>query len=201
MQLFYPTCTLVLASSSPRRQTFLREQGLDFSILIGDGPEPVPEMGEEPRQYTLRTATHKALSVGLDDTRADALVLAADTIVVLDGDILGKPSSPEHAIEMLLRMTGRTHSVITACCFARHGQPVRAFADEARVTFAAWPKELLQAYVNTGEPLDKAGSYGIQGKGAFLVERIEGSWSTVVGLPVSLVMRELLDLGAIRLPQ
>lgn len=200
MQLFHTTCPLVLASGSPRRHRFLREQGLDFSIMLGEGPEPVPGMGEAPKDYALRTATHKALSVQPAKAHADTLVLAADTIVVLDNDILGKPTSPDHALAMLTRMSGRTHTVITACCFAQGGRVVLSFADEAHVSFAAWPQPLLQAYVNTGEPLDKAGAYGIQGKGAFLVERIDGSWSTVVGLPVSRVMQALLDLGALRLP-
>lgn len=181
--------------------------------MAAEGPEPLPDGGEDPAAFAARAAGHKARSVarrlasgcGAAPAAAGApLVLAADTIVVLDGQILGKPGSPDpraEALSMLTRLAGTTHSVITACCL----HPVNpadagplCFADSTRVSFADWPEEVLRAYVDTGDPLDKAGAYGIQGKGAFLAERIEGSWSTVVGLPVSQTIRALLDMGALR---
>lgn len=204
---------LVLASSSPRRQDFLRDQGLDFRILPARTEEvrPVPE--EDPHGYVLRTARSKAENVRSSlmaelapfPSRSGSpapLVLAADTIVVLDGGILGKPADRSEAVSMLEHLVGRVHTVITACCLwpAEDPAPCAEFADSTDVRFAPWPRELLEAYAATGEPLDKAGAYGIQGKGAFLVERIEGSWSTVVGLPVSRVMRALLDCGALLSP-
>ena len=100
---------------------------------------------------------------------------------------------------MLTRLAGNSHTVVTACCLHPADAEPLCFADSARVTFASWPEALLRSYVATGEPLDKAGAYGIQGKGAFLAERIEGSWSTVVGLPMSRTMSALLALGALRL--
>lgn len=200
---------LVLASTSPRRQMFLRDQGLDFSVAAVEGPEPAPVPGEDPEAYALRTATHKARAAlaqleadgGMDraDVSRAPLILAADTIVVLAGDILGKPVSEEHAVSMLRRLAGSTHTVITACCLLPAEADPLCFADSARVTFAAWPDPLLRSYVATGDPMDKAGAYGIQGKGAFLAERIEGSWSTVVGLPMSRTISALLALGALRL--
>lgn len=196
---------LILASSSPRRQMFLRDQGLEFTVLAAEGPEPAPVAHEDPAAFALRVAGHKAryaldrLASGVPTAGTAPLVLAADTIVVLDGDILGKPSSEEHALAMLTRLAGNTHTVVTACCLHPADAEPLCFADSARVTFASWPEALLRSYVATGEPLDKAGAYGIQGKGAFLAERIEGSWSTVVGLPMSRTMSALLALGALRL--
>lgn len=196
---------LILASSSPRRQKFLRDQGLEFAVMAAEGPEPVPDRQEDPTAFALRAAEHKARSVALRLSSGAPVavpapvVLAADTIVVLDGQILGKPKSREQALSMLTRLAGVTHTVITACCLHPvDAEPLR-FADSTCVSFADWPEDMLRAYVDTGEPLDKAGAYGIQGRGAFLAERIEGSWSTVVGLPVSQTIRALLTVGALRL--
>ncbi|MCH5277887.1 MAG: septum formation protein Maf [Desulfovibrionaceae bacterium] len=198
---------LVLASSSPRRQNFLRDQGLEFTVMAAEGPEPVPDGREDPTAFALRAAGHKArsaarrLASGAGAAGAAPLVLAADTIVTLNGQILGKPASRQQALSMLTRLAGVTHTVITACCLhpvnPADARPL-CFADSTRVSFADWPEEILRAYVDTGDPLDKAGAYGIQGKGAFLAERIEGSWSTVVGLPVSQTIRALLTMNALR---
>lgn len=217
---FLQTRPLVLASSSPRRQDFLRDQGLDFRILPARKDEVRPEPGEAPEAYALRTARSKACAVRAElahmppqippqmparseNPPGSPLVLAADTIVVLDGDILGKPASRAEALAMLERLAGRAHTVTTACClwFTEEAAPRAEFADSTRVSFAPWPRELLAAYAATGDPLDKAGAYGMQGRGAFLVERIEGSWSTVVGLPVDRVIRALLDCGVLLPPR
>ena len=202
----------MLASSSPRRQDFLRDLGLDFRVLPALTEEARPLPGEAPDAYALRAARSKAENVrtriaagaeGFPGRATAPLVLAADTIVVLDGDILGKPASGADALAMLERLAGRVHTVITACCLwpAEDRAPCAWFADAAHVRFAPWPRGLLEAYAATGDPLDKAGAYGIQGRGAFLADRIEGSWSTVVGLPVSRVVRALLDCGALSGPR
>ena len=160
--------------------------------------EARPLPGEAPDAYALRAARSKA-----ENVRTRIAAGAADTIVVLDGDILGKPASGADALAMLERLAGRVHTVITACCLwpAEDRAPCAWFADAAHVRFAPWPRGLLGAYTATGDPLDKAGAYGIQGRGAFLADRIEGSWSTVVGLPVSRVVRALLDCGALSGPR
>lgn len=216
---FVHTRPLVLASTSPRRQAFLREQGLEFTIVAPQLPEPDPQPGEIPDDYAKRTATAKAReALALVKARAlpglssgpGPVILSADTIVVLDdgvpghpATILGKPVSEEHAVDMLARLSGRTHTVITACCLlpasGLEDDQTYCFADHSLVTFAAWPVGLLRAYAATGDPLDKAGAYGIQGQGSFLVERIDGSWSTIVGLPMSRTMEALLKIGALRL--
>lgn len=223
-----PGIRLVLASGSPRRRQFLKEWGLPFVTARPHHAEPRPEPGENPRQYTLRAAEAKALAVASQAAHADALVLAADTVVALEGDILGKPQDQAQALRMLARLSGRSHEVISAVCLVLprsagpavllHGQgsgPVRAgaawpavqaqtgpdkrcrlsFSDMSRVFFHPWPDAVLRAYVRTHEPDDKAGAYAIQGQGAFLAERVEGSWSTVVGLPVSALAQILLDQG------
>lgn len=223
-----PGVRLVLASSSPRRRQFLEEWGLPFVMARPDDAEPRPEAGENPRQYTLRAAEAKALAVACQPPHADALVLAADTVVALEGEILGKPQNPAHALRMLTRLSGRGHEVISAVCLIlpRHARPVAvrngpsprpaglgsaelavqahmgpgrrcrlSFSDMSRVFFHAWSDAVLRAYVRTHEPEDKAGAYAIQGQGAFLAQRVEGSWSTVVGLPVTPLARILLDQG------
>ena len=252
---------LVLASGSPRRRLFLSEWGLPFELARPDGAEPLPLPGEQPDAYTRRAAAAKAYAVAasLDRTGArasastqdKAIILSADTVVAVDGDILGKPHDAAHALAMLQRLTGRGHEVISAVCLllppsagapeetsgtapgtasgtapgtapgnTSGATPDRApytthsadntvacqgcsaeeliFSDTSRVYFHPWPESVLRAYVDTGEPHDKAGSYAIQGQGAFLVDRIEGSWSTVVGLPVTQLAHLLLHRGFMR---
>jgi septum formation protein len=197
---------LALASSSPRRQSFLREQGLEFRIVVPPSAESPPLPGESAEAYALRMAGVKALSAlsMLAAEPDELLVLGADTVVVReDGEgggpaILGKPASGEHALSVLRSLAGRTHTVITACCLVARGDEPQFFAEPSRVTLAPWPDEVLRAYAATGDPLDKAGAYGIQGRGAFLVDRVEGSWSAVAGLPISRVMAALFRLGALR---
>lgn len=184
---------LILASGSPRRRRFLEAQGLDFEVIVPCVvEEPLP--GETPFQFAGRTAFEKAGSVAA--VHSEAWVLGADTVVVLDGKILGKPSGAADAERMLIRLAGRTHEVLTGFCIRRDQDGVlvsRVVSTEVR--FASFGRELAAAYVRTGEPLDKAGSYGIQGIGGFLVEKIVGSPSNVVGLPLSEVMTEFLRLG------
>lgn len=192
----FRTCSsLVLASASPRRIRFLRELGLEFAVLPAMIDEAV-QWGERPEQYALRLAEEKARAIA--GAHAEACVLAADTIVVLDGEILGKPRDSADAENMLARMGGRWHEVVTAYCLCRlvDGLFVRR-AVTTKVLFRPLDRQLCRAYVLTGEPLDKAGSYGVQGRGGFLVEKIDGSCTNVIGLPVAEVVADLLRLRII----
>ena len=197
---------LVLASGSPRRRLFLESAGLHFEILPASCPEPRPVPGEDPRLYAGRCAESKARSVltSLAHRQDRPAVLSADTIVILRDEkgasILGKPKDRRDAVAMLSRLSGRTHEVVTSCCLAMDDHTER-FDDMTEVTFAPWPRSVLEAYADSGDPLDKAGSYGIQDGGAFLVSGIRGSWSTVVGLPLDIVLERLLKTGVIGLNQ
>ena len=178
---------LVLASSSPRRRQLLEMLGISVEVR----PPRVPEVrldGEPPRAYVERLAREKAAAVPGD------LVLAADTTVVVDGEVLEKPADGADALRMLERLAGRTHEVITAVALRADGA-TRHATDVTRVTFRPADPALLRAYVATGEPMDKAGAYGIQGYGAALVERIEGDFFGVMGLPIRLVLGLLEAAG------
>ncbi|HJS46382.1 MAG TPA: nucleoside triphosphate pyrophosphatase [Gemmatimonadales bacterium] len=179
--------TLVLASSSPRRKQLLEMLG--YPVLVH--PHAVPEVPlprETPIDYSRRLAREKAQGV------PGRLVLGADTIVVQDGEILEKPGDAEEAVRMLLRLQGRAHEVVTSVAL-HAGGVMRVATDVTRVTFRPAGEAFLQAYVATGEPMDKAGAYGIQGYGAALVERVEGDFFGVMGLPVRLVLGLLEEAG------
>ena len=228
---------LVLASASPRRQELLRNAGISFTAQPADVDE-TPLAGESPRECAERLAREKALAVR--QTRPQDIVLGADTVVVVDGTILGKPTDREDAARMLRLLSGRVHEVITGVCVVR---PARERGSGASVTGDQWPvasatpvascqlpvvsenpdnlrhklepeswrlrtasettlvtmcelsEEEIQAYVATGEPMDKAGAYAIQGIASRWIPRIEGDYSNVVGLPVALVWRLLNFLG------
>lgn len=166
-----------------------------------EAAEPSPGKDEEPEAFVIRAARAKAAALcalpGALPTTPAPVVIAADTIVVLDNRILGKPRDPAHALSMLRALRGRTHQVITGCALVVPRSAFHTFAVRSSVTFWQCPDSLLTAYATCGEPLDKAGAYAVQGKGAFLAERIEGSWSNVVGLPLAELVRHLLALGAI----
>lgn len=195
--LFRNVRPLVLASGSPRRRDMLAALGLDFSIRTSPD-EPEPLAGEDPRAYALRCAQAKGRDVAgrLPAELEQAVVLAADTVVTVDGRILGKPRDVADARDTLALLAGREHLVITGCALLAQGAS-RLFAVSTTVRMAAARPELLAAYAACGEPLDKAGSYAIQGAGGFLVERIDGSASNVVGLPMAETVAALLDLGAV----
>ena len=190
-----PGLRLVLASASPRRQRFLEEWGLPFTSLRPRGVEPAPVACESPEQYACRAAEAKTLAAAELVGASDVLILGADTVVVLDGVILGKPYDTGDALYMLVRLSGRDHEVISAVCLALPDGRRKVFCDTRRVFFYRWPKAVLAAYARSGEPDDKAGAYAVQGKGAFLVERIEGAFSTVVGLPLTPLVDMLLGEG------
>lgn len=183
---------IILASGSPRRQQMLRELGLTFKTISPEIDERRLR-GEPPMNYARRLARQKAEAVAAARARrgtepADWAVLAADTIVVDGKTVLGKPADADEAVRMLRRLSGRTHEVITAFQWlgAVDGRP-RAAEGHARtkVTFADMPAEFWRWYVSTGEPMDKAGAYAAQGIGVSFIERVSGSYSNVVGLPLA----------------
>lgn len=177
---------LILASSSPRRRQLLRQIGVEFHVISPDVDE-TPLDSEKPLDHVLRLAELKASTVA--KTRSDGIVLGSDTIVVLEDEILGKPGSPEEAVETLSRLSGQTHTVYTGFSLidVSSGETITDYG-EARVTFRALDEEEIRAYVATGSPMDKAGAYGIQDDlGAIFIERIEGDYYTIVGLPLTKV--------------
>lgn len=178
---------IVLASASPRRRELLATAGFEFDIVVAEVDESVPE-GISPTQGAVLTARKKALAVAA--SQPDCCVIGADTVVVVDGDVLGKPHSRAQAIEMLTRLSGRTHTVVTGVCVVL-GDKELSFADETRVEFYPLTREQIESYVDTGEPMDKAGAYGIQGRGCVLVKGISGDYFNVVGLPVARVARAI----------
>jgi septum formation protein len=182
---------LILASNSPRRKDLLRQIGVDFSIDPADVDESVLP-NESPEGYAVRVALEKAR---VSAARAGAgIVIAADTIVVLNDEILGKPVNAEDAERMLTLLSGKAHSVITglAVMDAATGRALTR-TSLTRVWFRSLSQQEIASYVATGEPLDKAGAYGIQERGAVFVERIDGCYFNVVGLPLSLLMGLLRD--------
>lgn len=182
---------LVLASASPRRADLLRAAGFDFETQPVEVDE-VPRVAEPPHQYVVRLAREKAESVAR--ARPDAVVVGADTAVVIDESILGKPDDPEEAAWMLTRLSGRTHEVLTGICVCCNGS-TRAAVETTRVRFRPLSPEEIQAYASTKEPYDKAGAYAIQGAASRFVEAIEGSHSNVVGLPVARLTELLRECG------
>ena len=180
---------LVLASASPRRRELLGQLGLRFDVVPADIDES-PRAGEEPRDYVLRLAREKAAAVAADD----AVVIAADTTVAIDGLILGKPADLDDAREMLRSLAGREHDVHTGVA-VRVRERTAIAVETTRVTFAPLDASAIEWYLSTGEPFDKAGAYAIQGAGGALVERIDGSASNVVGLPLTLVVALARELG------
>jgi septum formation protein len=176
---------LVLASASPRRQELLRNAGIAFEVQPADIPEDALP-GEPAKDCAERLAREKALAVALQ--RPQDLVLGADTIVAVDGQLLGKPADSADAARMLRQLSGRDHEVITGVCLVAKGRPFVA-SEITRVTVDRITDQEIADYVATGEPMDKAGAYAIQGIAARWIPRIEGDYSNVVGLPVALVYR------------
>jgi len=180
---------LILASASPRRAELLAAAGFDFEIVPADVDE-TPHADESPEAYTLRVAREKARQIARQLSAADVVVLGADTEVAADGHIFGKPRDAHDARRMLQQLSGRVHHVLTAVVIVGPGREA-AEVVTTRVHFAPLTGEEIEWYVETGEPMGKAGAYAIQGRGARFIDRIEGSWSNVVGLPVATVHRLL----------
>ncbi len=215
--IFKSDLKLVLASASPRRRELLAGTGLAFDVFAAEPcAEPSPFAGEPPEMFAERAALAKALNVAGMVSRSAALrakeqavlpgaiVIGADTVVSLDSVIYGKPENPDDAFFILRRLAGRTHLVSTGCAligpFAPHQAavsdklPRAVFSVTTRVTMHNWPDNILRAYASDPEPSDKAGAYAIQGKGAFLIKSIEGSWSNVVGLPLTEILQALMPV-------
>lgn len=190
---FRLTTSMTLASASPRRLELLSSLGIDFRVVHSNVDEPPAVPGEKPEDYALNNARLKAFDVY--SRYCNDVVLGADTVVVVDDTILGKPSGVEEAIDMLSLLCGRMHRVLTACHILMPEQTEKPadIISESRVWLSDLHKTVVEGYVETGESLDKAGSYAVQGVGAFMVERIEGSYTNVVGLPLSDIVAFLLS--------
>lgn len=189
---------LILASASPRRQDLLRQIGLTFRVCPADIDEAAVAVGPDPAAIAAATAQAKAEAVAasLAADSPGAVVLGADTVVALGPELFGKPADEAEAAGMLRRLAGQTHTVYTGVCLVQTATGKQAVAAEAtRVTMRSLTDKQIRAYVSSGEPLDKAGAYGIQGLGAVLVERIEGCYFNVVGLPLPRLCRMLEDFS------
>jgi septum formation protein len=182
---------VILASQSPRRRELLGIVGIPHTVRPADIDEAYLA-GEHPRAHCERLAREKALVVST--AHPDALVIGSDTIVVVDGDVLGKPRDEAHAAEMLTRLSGRSHVVMTAVAVRWRGEE-RSAVEEVGVTFHPLTPEAIRAYIATGEPMDKAGAYGIQAYGATIVRRVDGDYFAVMGLPLQRLVRLMGELG------
>ena len=181
---------IILASSSPRRRELLKQAEIKFDICIKSVDETVPD-GLTPAQGAEHTAAVKAMAVSFMNNKA--IVIGADTVVVADGETLGKPQSKEDAVSMLRKLSGKEHEVITGVCLA-YGDQYETFHCSSKVRFFKLTDEEIKHYVMSGEPMDKAGAYGIQGKGCTLVESIEGDFYNIVGLPIAQVARRIKEI-------
>lgn len=194
MPLYVVREPFVLASRSPRRRALLAQLGLDFQVR--PSPEEEPSIGTRPDEGVRRAALFKARTVAQKEWAS--WVLAADTIVVLGGHIFGKPSSPQEAESMLRSLSGRSHEVYSAVCLARADRGFcRVETVLSRVEFRDVTEAEITAYVRTGEPMDKAGAYGIQGLGGAFVRAVYGSYTNVVGLPLAETLGMLQKNGII----
>lgn len=182
---------VILASQSPRRRELLTLVGITHEVQPADIDETYLA-GEKPAPHAERLARGKCAVIA--EREPDALVIGSDTIVVVDGEVLGKPKDEGDAAHMLRRLSGRTHIVVTAVAVAWRGQ-TKSAVEEVNVTFHSLSDDDIAAYIATREPMDKAGAYGIQGFGATIVERVDGDYFAVMGLPLQLVIRELRELG------
>ncbi len=192
---------MILASASPRRKELLEQIGFSFQVKVSTGEEKITE--KDPGKAVEELALQKALQVREQrkkerpEERAKEegmeIVIGADTVVVYEGQILGKPKSRENAVRMLTMLQGKTHEVYTgvAICTEEDDGKGKTFHEKSKVTFYPMTQEEIQWYVDSEEPMDKAGAYGIQGLGARYIERIEGDYNTVVGLPVGRLYQEL----------
>ena len=179
---------LVLASKSPRRSEILKNAGYEFTVRVADADETIPE-GTKPEDAVVFLAARKAMAVERAD---DEIVLGADTIVVLDNKILGKPKDREDAYNMLKSLSGRVHSVFTGVCIIENGKSM-TFAEETEVQFLSLTDEEIYGYIDTNDCYDKAGAYGIQGYASKFVKGINGDYFNVVGLPISAIFEKFLQ--------
>jgi septum formation protein len=182
---------VVLASASPRRRELLDLIGISHEVVPANIDETM-RVREAPRRHAERLAREKASVVARRDP--DLITIGADTIVVINRKVLGKPADVDQAARMLAMLSGREHTVITAVAVSR-GKKLRSAVEEVRVRFRRLREDEIDAYIATGEPMDKAGAYGIQGYGATIVERIEGDYFAVMGLPLVRLVGLMRDVG------
>jgi len=181
---------IILASGSPRRQQLLSQIGISFEIIVSDADENI----EGPVHNQVEAlAKRKALAVK-PQVSGEAVIIAADTLVSVDGRVLSKPADKEDAFAILNVLQGRKHTVYTGVALIK-GKTLHSFVDAADVYFRPLCNKEITGYINTGEPFDKAGAYGVQGRGAVLIERIEGDFYTVMGLPLSRLCVALGEMG------
>ena len=185
------SCKVVLASASPRRRELLNLIGIAHEVRPANLDESMRPR-ETPRRHAERLARDKASAIAMRDP--ELITIAADTIVVINRKVLGKPSDREDAARMLAMLSGREHTVITAVAVSR-GKKLRSAIEEVRVKFRRLSDDEIGAYIATGEPMDKAGAYGIQGYGATIVERVEGDYFAVMGLPLVRLIGLMRDVG------
>lgn len=181
----------ILASASPRRKEILSNAGFDFEVIVSDADENISE-DLTPEKTVEELAKRKALSVW--ESNKDAVVFGCDTVVAVDGKILGKPADDEDAFNMLRMLSGKVHTVSTGVCICS-AEKVSVFSNTTRVEFYSLSDETIKSYIATGECRDKAGAYGIQGYGRVLVKEIKGDYFSVMGLPVSQASRVLAEFG------
>lgn len=184
---------IILASASPRRKELLEQIGLSFQIEPARGEEHITSI--IPREVVEELSYQKAMEVARLHKEEDTLILGADTIVVYEDKIMGKPADEEEAREMLRKLSGKTHCVftgVTAVLWENQKKTVRTFSEKTEVTFYPMSEEEIMFYVKTREPMDKAGAYGIQGIGAKFIQAIHGDYNNVVGLPVARLYQEVL---------
>ena len=177
---------LILASGSARRRELMALAGYDYEVIVSDADEHIPT--SDPAEFVREAARRKAAAVFA--AHPDRCVLGSDTVVAIDGRIIGKPRDAEDAHAILTTLSGRTHTVFTGVAILSPGKE-SIFHDETRVTFAPLTETEIRRYIATGEPLDKAGAYGIQGPAAVFVDHIDGCYFTIIGLPLPRVYREL----------
>ncbi len=195
-----PAMPIILASASPRRREMLSLLGLSFECIATNTPEEVLP-GEKPGAYVTRVAADKARAAlrFINPPDRDGLIIAGDTAVVLNDTALGKPATPEEARDMLLRLSGRTHQVLTGVCLLlrRNGRTdtEQVFSVSTDVVFKPLSLSEVEAYVRTGDPMDKAGAYGIQSGAAHMIREIHGSYTNVVGMPMTELFEALQALG------
>ncbi|MGN0665802.1 MAG: Maf family protein [Huintestinicola sp.] len=184
---------IILASASPRRQELLRYAVSEFAVIPAEVQEIVPP-GTRAEDAPKVLAELKASA--LAELHPDDTVIGSDTVVILDGEIFGKPANEEDARNMLRRLSGRTHKVVTGVCIISKGRRL-TFSEETEVTFYPLSDEDIEEYIATGDPMDKAGAYGIQSEGCVLVREVKGNFANVVGLPIALLKRKLKEMDII----
>ena len=187
---------IVLASLSPRRRELLKGLGLDVKVVGSNVDEDMFKDNKNPLTHVLRLSLEKAKDVS---ERERGVIIGADTIVFLDGEIIGKPRDEEDAKAILRRISGRVHTVYTGFTIIDNRTPIKTYqrAVSSEVKIKELTPEEIEWYVSTGEPMDKAGAYAVQGLGAFMVEWIKGSWTNVVGLPLTEVVQALKEMGVL----